>query len=157
MNIDESLALRAAHTSEAGVIASMSRLLIEHGLKWRWTTARIKRSIIDKDTMVLVASVEGILSGFAIMKFRDDESHLFLLAVAPRFQRSGIGSALLDWLDKSCRTAGISKVRVELRASNRPAMLFYERFGFRSVREIPAYYDHREAAVVMVRSLYESH
>lgn len=102
MNIDESLALRAAHTSEAGVIASMSRLLIEHGLKWRWTTARIKRSIIDKDTMVLVASVEGILSGFAIMKFRDDESHLFLLAVAPalpafrhRFRVAGLAGQIM--------------------------------------------------------------
>jgi ribosomal-protein-alanine N-acetyltransferase len=153
MNIDERLVLRAAHVSDAGMIASMSRLLIEHGLHWRWNTARVKRSIQDRDTMVLVASVEGTLSGFAIMKFRDEESHLFLLAVAPRFQRTGVGSALLAWLEKSCRTAGIRNVRVELRAPNWPARLFYERAGFRFVREIPDYYDKSEAAIVMVRSL----
>ena len=38
MNIDESLELRAAHIGDASAIAAMSRLLVEHGLKWRWTT-----------------------------------------------------------------------------------------------------------------------
>ena len=109
----------------------MSRLLVEHGLVWRWTPARVRRSIKDKDTMVLVASIDGALSGFAIMKFRDEESHLFLLAVASRLQRTGIGAALLAWLEKSCRTAGIQNIRVELRAANKRARKFYEQAGFR--------------------------
>ena len=153
LNIEESLILRAAHVSDAGAIASMSRLLVEHGLKWRWTTARVKRSIRDRETMVLVASIEGAQCGFAIMKFRDEESHLFLMAVLPRFQRAGVGTALLGWLDKSCRTAGIRNIRVELRTSNRPARLFYRRAGFRLARQVPGYYDDRETADVMVRSL----
>jgi len=153
MNVDESLVLRAAHVSEAGAISSMSRLLVEHGLNWRWTAARIKRSIKDRETMVLVASVDGVLSGFAIMKFRDEASHLFLLAVEPRLQRTGIGTALLAWLEKSCRTAGMRHIRVELRTNNSKARAFYERAGFRFVGQIAGYYDNREAAVVMVKTL----
>jgi len=153
MNIDKPLTLRAAHVSDAATIASMSRLLIEHGLRWRWNTARVRRAISDKDTMVLIGSIEGTVTGFAIMKFRDEESHLFLIAVAPRFQRTGVGGALLTWLEKSCRTAGIRHVRVEMRESNNPARQFYEHLGFRFVRKIPNYYDNAEAAVVMVRTL----
>ena len=153
MNIDESLVLRAAHISEAGTIASMSRLLVEHGLNWRWTLARVRRSIKDKETMVLVASSNGVLSGFAIMKFRDEESHLFLLAVEPKMQRTGIGAALLAWLEKSCRTAGMRHIRVEVRASNGIARKFYERSDFRVVGQETGYYDKRETAVVMVKSL----
>lgn len=153
MNVDESLVLRAAHVSEAGAISSMSRLLVEHGLNWRWTAARVRRSIKDRETMVLVASVDGILSGFAIMKFRDEASHLFLLAVEPRLQRTGIGTALLAWLEKSCRTAGMRHIRVELRANNDKARTFYERAGFRFVGQVAGYYDNREAAVVMVKTL----
>jgi ribosomal-protein-alanine N-acetyltransferase len=153
MNIDESLILRAAHVSDAGTIASMSRLLVEHGLVWRWTPARVRRSIKDKDTMVLVASIDGALSGFAIMKFRDEESHLFLLAVASRLQRTGIGAALLAWLEKSCRTAGIQNIRVELRAANKRARKFYEQAGFSCIGLVAGYYDNCEAAVVMVKSL----
>ena len=105
MNIDESLVLRAAHVSEAGAIATMSRLQVEYGLNWRWTPARVKKQIRDKDTMVLVASLGGVIEGFAIMKFFDDDAHLFLLAVQPKRQGLGIGRALVDWLEKSCRIA----------------------------------------------------
>jgi len=153
MKVDESLILRAAHISEAATIASMSRLLVEHGLTWRWTPARVKKSIKDKETMVLVASIDGVLSGFAIMKFRDAESHLFLLAVASTVQRTGIGAALLAWLEKSCRTAGMRHVRVEVRVKNQEARKFYERSGFRFVGRVAGYYDRREAALVMVKSL----
>ena len=156
MNIEESLVLRAAHVSEARAIASMSRLLVEHGLNWRWTPARVKRSIKDKETMVLVASIDGVLSGFAIMKFRDEESHLFLLAVATRMQRAGIGHALLTWLERSCRTAGMRHIRVEVRAGNRTARKFYEHSGYRFVGQVAGYYDRREPAVVMVKSLIQA-
>jgi len=156
MNIDESLILRAAHVSEARAIASMSRLLVEHGLNWRWTPARVKKSIKDKETMVLVASIDGSMSGFAIMKFRDEESHLFLLAVATRRQLTGIGRALLAWLEKSCRTAGMRQIRVEVRANNRDARKFYERSGFRFIGQVAGYYDKREPAVVMVKTLADA-
>ncbi len=156
MNIDESLVLRAAHVSEARPIASMSRLLVEHGLYWRWTPARVKKSIKDKETMVLVASIDGSMSGFAIMKFRDKESHLFLLAVATKMQRMGIGRALLAWLEKSCRTAGMRQIRVEVRANNRNARKFYERSGYCFIGQVAGYYDKREPAVVMIKTLADA-
>lgn len=103
--------------------------------------------------MVLVASMDSVIEGFAIMKFRDDEAHLFLLAVQPKARKSGIGRALLGWLEKSCRTAGMQQIRLELRASNRSAKQFYEKMGFRFVSQVAQYYDRREAAVIMVKSL----
>ena len=152
MNIKGSLRLRAAHRSEAGAIASMSRLHVEHGLRWRWTPAKIRQHIQDSDTMVLVASIDGVLEGFAIMKFHDEEAHLFLLAVEPKSRRTGIGRALMHWLEKSCLTAGIRNVRLEVRASNAAAKAFYENLGYRLVGQVAGYYDKREAAVVMART-----
>jgi ribosomal-protein-alanine N-acetyltransferase len=155
MNIKGSLKLRAAHRSEARAIASMSRLHIEYGLRWRWTPAKIREHIQDSETMVLVASVDGVLEGFAVMKFHDEEAHLFLLAVQPKSRRAGIGKALLLWLEKSCRTAGIRNIRLEVRASNHDAMAFYQNLGYSFVEQVAAYYDKREAAVVMARKLVE--
>jgi ribosomal-protein-alanine N-acetyltransferase len=153
MNIDDQLVLRAAHRSEAAAIATMSRLQVEYGLNWRWTPARIRRAIGDKETMVLVASIEGVLEGFAIMKFRDEDAHLLLLAVQPRARRTGVGRAMLQWLEKSCRTAGVLHIRLEVRVSNQPARQFYESMGYRLVSQVAGYYEKREAAVVMAKSL----
>ena len=153
MNIEESLVLRAAHRSEASAIATISRLQVEYGLRWRWTPARIRGCIKDTETMVLVASVNGVIEGFAIMKFLDDDAHLLLLAVQPKSRQTGIGRAMVAWLEKSCHTAGIQRIRLEVRASNEAARRFYEKLGFGFVGQVAAYYEKREAAVVMGKSL----
>lgn len=134
----------------------MSRLHVEYGLNWRWTPAKVKRHIKDEDTMVLIASKEGTIAGFAIMRFGDHQAHLFLLAVQPEFRRTGIGRSMMQWLEKSCRTAGIQAVRLEVRASNRGAMRFYRSLGYRFLGRVAGYYDRREAAAIMARSMAES-
>jgi len=155
MNLDKPLVLRAAHQSEASAIATISRLQVEYGLDWRWTPARVKRHIRDKESMVLVASIGGVLEGFAIMKFHDDDAHLFLLAVQPKARRSGIGRRLVEWLEKSCKTAGVQRIRLEVRSSNTAARSFYEQLGYQFVSQVAGYYERREAAIVMARSLTE--
>jgi ribosomal-protein-alanine N-acetyltransferase len=47
--------LRLASTRDAEPIAVLSRDLIEAGLGWSWTPARVRRAIDAADTNVLVA------------------------------------------------------------------------------------------------------
>lgn len=105
--------------------------------------------------MVLLAHRDGVIAGFAIMQFGDDLAHLFLLAVKPEYRRTGIGQSMMEWLEKSCRTAGIQQVRLEVRASNRGAMEFYRNLGYRIVGKVAGYYDQRESAAIMARSMNE--
>ena len=153
MKSDVSAVYRPAHGSEANTIAFASRLHVEYGLRWRWTPAKVRQQIRDPDTMVLVASVRGELAGFAIMHFGDARAHLLLLAVLPTFRRCGIGTSMLRWLEKSCVTAGIGQVRLEVRSANSAARNFYANAGYRYLGQIAAYYDGREAAAVMARRL----
>jgi ribosomal-protein-alanine N-acetyltransferase len=103
--------------------------------------------------MVLIASFSGDITGFAIMHFGDRDAHLLLLAVQPLHRRHGIGRALLEWLEKSCRIAGIEAIRLEVRAGNQPARAFYRACGFRDLTRISGYYDRQEAAIAMTKSL----
>ncbi len=149
----ETATLRLAHTSEAAAIAAMSRLHVEHGLRWRWTPARVRRAIAHAETVVLVATFRGDIAGFAIMRFGDLEAHLHLLAVEPRRRRSGIGRAMIEWLEKSCDTAGIRQIRLEVRARNEAARHFYRSLGYRHLGQIPGYYDRSETAVLLGKRL----
>ncbi len=74
---------RLASVADAGDIARMSRSYIEQGLGWSWTTPRVLRSIRDRGSNVVIADDPTRRLGFGIMKYRDDEAHLLLLAVAP--------------------------------------------------------------------------
>jgi ribosomal-protein-alanine N-acetyltransferase len=153
MKTDSKLRLRAAHRSEAAVIASISRLHVEHGLRWRWTPPRVRKQIDDPDTMALVASLDGKIAGFGIMHFGDLRAHLVLFAVEPHYRKTGVGGAMLQWLEATCITAGIQDIRLEVRADNHLAQRFYRNRGFASIGKIPGYYDRREAAVIMERKL----
>ena len=149
----ESIRFRAAHVSEAAAIAGLSRLQVEHGLRWRWTPRRVRFAIRDNDTMVLVATVNGNFAGFAIMRFGEDVAHLHLLAVDTPFRRAGVGTGLLRWLESSCRTAGMQHIRLEVRYANLPAKRFYEREGYAAIERIREYYGRGEDALVYRKSL----
>lgn len=147
------LTLRLARLHEAAAIAAMSRDLIEYGLDWRWTPRRIAASIRAPNANVLLACVGERMAGFAIMRYGDDDAHLDLLAVAPGFRRLGIGRQLLQWLEKCAVVGGTFNVALEVRASNRGAQRFYRRMGYRTLVQLPGYYQGVEAALRMSRDL----
>ena len=132
----------------------MSRCLIELGLRgWSWNPSRVARAIRHRDTCVVVVETDRRISGFAIAEFGDMRMHLSLLAVEAAKQRHGIGRALVQWLEKSALTAGITAVELELRANNAGARFFYEAMGFALVRAVPGYYRGEEAALKMGKLL----
>ena len=83
-------------------------------------------------------------------------AHLVLLAVEPRYRKTGVGGAMLKWLERTCITAGIQDIRLEVRAGNQLAQKFYRNRDFTITGRIPGYYDRREAAVVMERKLTQA-
>jgi ribosomal-protein-alanine N-acetyltransferase len=151
------ITLRLASLGDADEIALLSRDLIETGLGWTWTAARVARNIASSSTVTVVAcaqqrSLKGLV-GFAIMYFGDEHAHLNLLAVRPDWQRAGIGRHLVGWLEESALVAGLATIRLELRATNRAARRFYARLGFAEVARVPEYYGGVETAVRMTRDI----
>ena len=110
--------LRLAQSTDAQEVAIMSRDLIESGLGWSWTRARVARNIADRDTLSLVACQGGRVIGFAIAYFGDEHAHLNLLAVKREYQRLGLGTRMIRWLEESARIAGIRALHLEVRARN---------------------------------------
>lgn len=151
--ISSELSLRLARLADATTIANLSRELIEYGLRWRWTPMRVAASIRNSDVNVLVACIRANIAGFAIMRYRDDDAHLDLLAVAPPYRRAGVGRQLLEWLEKCAVVAGIFSVALEVRAANEGAQRFYQRMGYHTLVHLPGYYQGVEAALRMGRDL----
>jgi ribosomal protein S18 acetylase RimI-like enzyme len=146
--------IRLATADDAARIAILSRDHVEHGLGWGWTPPRVLASIRDRATNVAVAYDNSELSGFGIMKYRDDEAHLNLLAVHPAQHRRGTGSALVRWLEAAAITAGIGLITVEARVSNTIARTFYRKLGYREMALLPRYYSGREDAIRIAKDLW---
>jgi ribosomal-protein-alanine N-acetyltransferase len=145
--------VRLARPEDAQDIALMSRDLIETGLGWSWTRQRVGRSIANRDTLSIVMCRGARMVAFAIMFFGDEHAHLNLLAVLPEFQRIGLGTRMIRWLEESAQAAGIRAIHLEVRARNQHARRFYRRLGFLEMALLPKYYRGIEAAVWMAHDL----
>ena len=153
--MSDSLDIQLARPRDASAIASMSRDLVEYGLRWRWRPERVGDAIRRAETCAIKTEYEDRLTGFAIMDFGVDEAHLNLLAVAGGCQRRGIGTGMLRWLEQSARVAGISVIHLEVRATNHGGQVFYRSLGYREIGQAASYYGGREAAVCMARDLWQ--
>ncbi len=78
----------------------------------------------------MVAEHAGVFVGFGAMAYSELGAHLYLLAVVPHWQRVGVGSHLLEWLELVARNMEAPAIRVQALAGNLNARMFYERHGF---------------------------
>ncbi len=90
-----------------------------------------------------------VVCGFVVLRQAAAEAEILNLAVAPDARRRGTGTRLLAAALEAARAAGARSVSLEVRASNRPAIAFYERHGFRPTGRRRKYYtDPREDALL---------
>jgi ribosomal-protein-alanine N-acetyltransferase len=105
----------------------------------------------DGSRAVAVRS-RGILAGYLLAWRLDHEWHLGNIAVAPAFQRRGVGRFMLETLVREADAAGDVSITLEVRPSNFAAQELYRRFGFRAVALRRGYYqDTGEDALIMMR------
>ena len=81
-----------------------------------------------------------------------DELHINNLAVASRFRRRGIATALLTYVLDEGVGLGARRASLEVRRSNEPARVLYERLGFVTAGVRRAYYTNPiEDALILWR------
>lgn len=95
-----------------------------------WTRSQCAGILPMPGVKILLARFsDGRTAGFSLYRTLQDEAELLLLAVAPEFQRRGVGRFLLDHFLDGARRAGVSRVHLEVREGN-PAVAMYRAAGF---------------------------
>jgi len=93
------------------------------------------------------------LAGFLIARQVLGELHIDAVAVDPSRRRGGFGRRLLRAALAEAPALGIDRALLELRAGNEAARGLYESAGFVVEGVRPRYYEGREDAVLMGRSV----
>lgn len=140
-------AIRPAAPGDLGRVVAVER----EAFTEPWSPAAF-RALVDRErALFLVAEEEGAgVVGHGVLWWQADEAELASLAVAPSARRRGVASRLLDALLEGAREAGMTRVFLEVRASNAAALALYRRRGFREVGRRADYYRRpREDARVL--------
>ncbi len=136
-----------AFPCEANAIALLSLDTIEYGLQWAWTPKRVRASMSDPLTNVVVVREASNMVGFALMKYADEHAHLLLLGITANRRRLGVATALMSWLEETLKVAGIYRICAEVRETNSAARAFYQSLGYEEFALTHRYYQGVENAV----------
>jgi len=100
--------------------------------------------------LVAVGRQPGSILSFAVASLLPPQAELETIAVAADIQRLGLGERLFQALAAKLKAAGVDELQLEVRASNQPALAFYQALGFVKTSLRPSYYaDPIEDAVLM--------
>ncbi|HUR50756.1 MAG TPA: ribosomal protein S18-alanine N-acetyltransferase [Mycobacteriales bacterium] len=117
-----------------------------------WTAQHFWTELGQTDTRHYLVALDGAeLVGYAGYCDYPDEGFVQTLGVAPRRQREGIGTLLLDALLAHAATLPHKAVSLEVRADNEAAQRLYETRGFRRAGVRRGYYAGGVDALVLTR------
>ena len=115
-----------------------------------WTAIQMAEVLRSDVNNCAIAADETQLVGFLIWQETDFEAEVLQIAVLPSYQGQKIATALFDFLPAD------KEIFLEVRESNKPAMLFYKKEKFEEIARRRSYYHAPvEDAIIMKREIHE--
>jgi ribosomal-protein-alanine acetyltransferase len=99
-------------------------------------------------------SHSGEIVGFIVLRLVPPEAEILNLAVNPENRKQGVATSLLAVVLANLQKRRATRLHLEVRPSNTPAISFYQKHLFTLVGVRPDYYrEPAEAALLMARGL----
>jgi ribosomal protein S18 acetylase RimI-like enzyme len=110
----------------------------------RFSMRQIQRLIVNPRARVLVAEIEGEVIGWSVTLIRSHRrwrsGRVYSVAVDPAHGGKGVGRDLLARAVSLLEEDGISRIYLEVREENLPAIGLYRSVGFEVLRRLGNYY-----------------
>ena len=106
-----------------------------------WEDEDFIRCLRQRNCIGMVAEYEDRVVGFMIYELHKTRIHVLNFAVAPAFQRRGVGSQMVAKLIAKLSSQRRSRVLLEIRETNLGAQLFFRENGFRAISILHKYYE----------------
>lgn len=139
--------LRDMRASDAREIAEIEKSTFS----LPWSERSLAALSCAPNAIARVAESGGRVVGYYSLYRSLDEGDVNNIAVTEDMRGQGIGNALMRDMLEQCGQAGIDRIFLEVRASNKAARALYEKFSFKQYSLRKKYYDGEEDAVMYVR------
>jgi ribosomal-protein-alanine N-acetyltransferase len=144
------ITLRHARPEDAAALAAIEQACFSRP----WSEYSIRAHIAGENAFSLVAEEDGTPLGVLFLSCLPPEGEVYRLSVLPAARRRGIGRLLLAEGLRLEQAAGVTKMFLDVRVSNTPAITLYTAFGFAACgRRANYYHAPREDALLMEREL----
>jgi ribosomal protein S18 acetylase RimI-like enzyme len=139
--------VRPATLADADAILAIEEAAFESPAD-RFKPQQIRRLIENPRARVAVAVRDGAVVGWTVALIRTHRrwrsGRVYSVAVRPESAGTGVGRALIGALLATLGDEGITRVYLEVRATNAGAIALYTSVGFKPIRTLEAYYTNAD-------------
>lgn len=122
------LTIRIARAEDLPIMAEVDQAAFSP--PWQMTLSEVRQAERISANCTVALHHEQIV-GYQLSTLYFDGAHLARLAVAPKMQRQGVGSALLSDVLRTFARRGVYSMTVNTQSSNEVSQRLYVRYGFR--------------------------
>lgn len=115
-----------------------------------WTLEQFEGTFKQPHLFYIVAELKNEIVGFLGASMVHNQAEIYNIVVSDAYKRRGIGSGLIREMKRIMKANGAFELFLEVRISNKPAILLYKYLDFQPVGVRPNYYSKpKEDAVVL--------
>jgi ribosomal-protein-alanine N-acetyltransferase len=143
--------IRPMNESDLDGVAAIEQASFAHP----WRREHFEHELASPHSFPSVAVCDGTLCGYVCLMSLFEEAQVLDIAVAPHLRGQGVARLLMEHAFAIARKQGAEVMALEVRASNSAAIALYGRLGFVRTGTRHRYYEGKEDAVLMEKSLVE--
>jgi ribosomal-protein-alanine N-acetyltransferase len=147
------ITIRAYETRDFAALFKLDQACFPAGIAYSKWSLQYFLSLPAADC--LVAEEGKQIVGFILAEANPPLAHIITLDVAPGQRRTGLGSKLLDEIEKHFRYHEVRSVLLETAVDNESGIAFWEKHGYRTEAVLKRYYLRRVDAYEMRKRLRE--
>jgi len=122
--------IHAFHESDAEQVTALWTAVFGYAAPHNQPAAVIRGKLAVQRDLFFVALLDGKLVGTVMGGYDGHRGWIYCLAVAPEVRNRGIGTALIDHVETALKARGCLKINLQVLASNRGTVAFYEKLGY---------------------------
>jgi len=100
----------------------------------QWKEEHFLLELPNKFKLSLVAIINGKPVGYIIASQKNNYAYIHMFVVKKEYQGKQVGTKLQEVFEKRCTRYGLPKIMLAVHDSNRKAISFYKRNGYKTSR-----------------------
>lgn len=155
MNTHEQIAIRKATLADAGIISTLTdaayaKYVPLMGRKPQPMTVDYPQILAEHPVWILWIDEQP--AGVLVLNHEPDDLLIYSVAIAPAYQKRGLGRRLLAWAESEARQAGYVHIRLFTNALMEANIALYTRLGYVETQRQP----YHELTIVHMRKPLQS-
>ncbi|MEO1918066.1 MAG: ribosomal protein S18-alanine N-acetyltransferase [Candidatus Thioglobus sp.] len=114
-----------------------------------WSQAKFTDSLNNLKTLSSLLIIDEQVLGYFVATYSPNSVDLLNICIHPEHQHQGLGTQLFDYLIQQLQALSLNTIFIEVRASNKSALLFYQKLGFNVIDSRKKYYSNGEDAKIL--------